>query len=456
MAGCAHFEPRPLEPAQAAQSFENRSLDDPRLKEFLETNLPSRLDAWPLPVWDLKQLTLAAIYYQPSLAEARAQLLTAQAAKVTAGQRPNPTVSTTPAYDGGIPDNFSPWLVPVNIDVPIETAGKRTKRLAQAELLAEASRWDLAGEVWKVRSEVHSALLELFSARETAALLERQAAAQSNVVRLLEGQLAAGAISDFEVGQARIALGTTQLSLQDALGKSNQALASLARALGVPASALKSAKFSFPALDQFPRELTRPEVRRQALLNRADVRGALAQYAASQATLQLEIANQYPDLQLGPGYAWNNGNAGDNEWSLGLTVTLPVMNHNQGPVAEAEAKRAQAAAHFVTVQANAIADIDSALAACEAALQQVATAEKLLTGSQQHLDAIRAQEQAGELDAQAVASAEVEFGSQAQSRLDALLQAQQAFAKLEDAVQSPLTIPQSIIDAAQNLAQKHP
>ena len=107
----------------------------------------------------------------------------------------------------------------------------------------------------------------------------------------------------------------------------------------MPTRALDGVKFSFAALNQFPRELTRPEVRRQALLNRADVRGALAEYAASQSALQLEIANQYPDLHLGPGYAWNTGNAGDNEWELGLTVTLPVLNHNQGPVAEAEAKR---------------------------------------------------------------------------------------------------------------------
>ena len=91
---------------------------------------------------------------------------------------------------------------------------------------------------------------------------------------------------------------------------------------------------------QFPRDLTEPEVRRQALLNRADVRGALAEYAASQSALQLEIANQYPDVHLGPGYGWNTGNAGDNEWTLGVTLDLPVLNHNQGPVAEAKAKRA--------------------------------------------------------------------------------------------------------------------
>jgi outer membrane protein TolC len=266
----------------------------------------------------------------------------------------------------------------------------------------------------------------------------------------LDGQLVAGSVSEFEVTQARTALETTQLARQDAVGKFNQAQVELGHALGLPTHALSAVSFSFAGFDEFPKELTKPEVRRDALLNRADVRGALAEYAASQSALQLEIANQYPDLHLGPGYAWNNGNAGDSQWSLGLTVTLPVLNHNQGPVAEAEAKRMQAAAHFLTVQANAIAEIESALAGYSAALQQVTTAKALLDNSQKRLDSFRIQEKAGEVEPQAVATAEVEFVTGAQNRLNALIQAQQALGRLEDAVQSPLTLPPAELDAAEN------
>ena len=85
-------------------------------------------------------------------------------------------------------------------------------------------------------------------------------------------------------------------------------------------------------------------------------------------------------------------------WSLGATLTLPLLNQNQGPIAEAEAKRAQAAAHFLTVQSDAISEIDGALAGYQAALQQVATAKSLLDDSQKRLDSIRVQEKAGELD----------------------------------------------------------
>lgn len=448
LAGCATFHSQPISPEKTAAAFDARSLANDGLHAFLETNhvaAPVTGEAW-----DLKQLTLVAFYYQPALAEARAQLLAAQAAKITAGERPNPSVTVTPGYDSQIPDTPSPWIVPVSFDLPIETAGKRGKRIAEAEHLAEAARWNLVGTVWQVRGQIRTALLNFYSARESGALLSQQEEAQSNVVRLLEGQLAVGAISDFEVTQARLALDTTRLARQDADGKLHQARVELAHVLGVPTHALDGVKFSFVELNRFPRELTRPEVRQQALLNRADVRGALAEYAASQSALQLEVANQYPDIHLGPGYGWNTGSAGDNQWELGVTVTLPILNHNEGPVAEAEAKRKQAAAHFLAIQADAVAEIDSALAGYRSALQQVATAKMLLDNSRKQLNSVRAQERAGETDPLAVANAEVEFATGAQNRLNAMVQAQQALARLEDAVQSPLTLPPATLDTAQN------
>ena len=452
LAGCATFHPQAISPEKSAADFDERSLSDAGLHAFLETNHVT--GDWPRQSWDLNALTLAAFYYQPALAEARAQWAAVEATKITAGERPNPTLSVTPGYDNQIPDNFSPWLVNLNFDLPIETAGKRGKRIAQAGQLSEAAYWNFVSAAWQTRSHVRAALLNLYAARETESLLARREAAQSYVVRLLEGQFAAGALSSYEVTQARVTLDTTRLSRQDAAGQSAQARVQLADALGLPLRALDGVELSFAGLDAFPEQLTEPEVRRQALLNRADVRGALAQYAASQSALQLEIANQYPDVHLGPGYGWNTGNAGDNEWTLGLGVTLPVLNQNQGPIAEATANRAAAAAHFLTVQTTAIAEIDSALAGYDAALKKSATAKTLLEDMQKQLDSVHAQAQAGEVEPLALANAEAEYATGSQSQLDALLKAQEALGQLEDAVQSPLTLPPETIRAAQNNLSK--
>lgn len=87
--------------------------------------------------------------------------------------------------------------------------------------------------------------------------------------------------------------------------------------------------------------------------------GALAAYAASQAVLQGEIARQYPNLTLGPGYQLDQGKE---KWSVGIGVTLPVFNRNEGPIAAAEASRAAAAANFLAVQNRVLAEVDRAVA----------------------------------------------------------------------------------------------
>jgi outer membrane protein TolC len=431
LAGCATFHSQPIIPEKTASTFEARSLTNDNLHAFLETNRVT--SEWPRRSWDLNTLVLVAFYYQPTLAEAHAQWAAAQAGEITAGERPNPSVTVTP----------------VTFDIPLETAGKRGKRLAEANALAEAARWDFISAAWQARSRVRTAFLNYYAAEQSEHLLAQQEFAQSNVVRLLQGQFSAGAISDYDVNSARVTLETTQLSLQDAAGQLNQARAELAGALGLPLQALDGVKFSFASLDQFPRDLTRPEVRRQALFNRADVRGALAQYAASQSDLQLEIANQYPDIHIGPGYAYNSGSAGDNQWELGLTVTLPLLNHNEGPVAEAMAKRTQAAAHFLTVQAAALSEIDSAYAGYHAALAESATTKSMLADLTTQLKSVRAQAQLGEVDALALADAETAYCTGAQNQLDARVKAQQALGALEDAVQSPLTLSTNTLNQVQ-------
>jgi len=438
LTGCATYHSQPISPEKTANVFDARSLGNADLKTFLETNHVA------VGIWNLNALTLVAFYYQPALVEARAQFAVAQAAEITAGERPNPTVGFSPTYDT---TTTPPWILGLTWDIPIETAGKRGKRIAQAEHLSEAAKWNFISSAWQARSHVRAAMLNLYVAHETESLLAQQETAQSNVVRLLEGQLSVGAISSFEMTQARVALETTQLSRQDAIGQLNHARVQLAGALGLPLAALDGIEFSFEGLNEFPKELIAPEIRRVAILNRADVRGALAEYAASQSALQLEIAKQYPDVHLNPGYELDQT---DNKWSLGLTVDLPILNQNQGPIAEAKAKRAEAAAHFLMVQATAISEIDGALADYDAALNKSATAKHLLDDLQKQLKSVRAQAQLGEVDALTLANAEAEYATGAQNQLDALVKAQTALGQLEDAVQSPLTLSQDAIRAAQN------
>lgn len=451
VAGCARFHPQPLSPAETAAGLESRSLDNPDLKAFLEKNLKRELSTWPAAKWDFEMLTLAAFYYQPSLDVARARWAVAEAGKITAGGRPNPTLNVTPGYNTTTLTP-SPWMPLGSLDIPIETAGKRGYRIAQAAGLSESARLNIASVAWQVRSGVRRSLAALQAAQEAEVLLREQQGFQTQNLGLLERQHEAGAVSAFEVSQAGIAADNARLALRDAERQSAEVRVQLAEAVGVRASALEGVKFTFESWGELPGEAALADARRQALLNRSDILSGLADYAASQAALQLEIAKQYPDVHLQPGYQFDQG---DNKWSLGITVELPVLNQNQGPIAEAKARRAEAVARFNALQASVLSEIDRAVAGYRAALQKRADADELLARSQKQEQRSRAMLDAGEISKGDLVALRLQLSASALARLDALVKSQQALVQLEDALQSPLGLPASVWQTSPRVSESH-
>jgi len=436
LAGCVRFEPRPISATEKLDLLEARTLQDAHLRTFLEKNLGRQFPEWPVKTWDFDTLTLAAFYFHPSLDLARSQWSVAQAGVITAGGRPNPTVSVTPEYNFNAASGVSPWLPAVQFDLPIETAGKRGHRIAKAQHLSDAARLNLASAAWQLRSNLRQRLLEFTAASRKENLLSRQQATQDKIIQSLEQRLVAGAISRAEITPLIILREKARLDLSQARQQIAEARVGVAEALGLPASSLEDFDLSLD-LSMFPRwsgELLSPVARRQALQSRSDILGALAEYAAAQSALQLEIAKQYPDVHLGTGYQWDQG---ENKWALGLSAEIPVLNRNQGPITEAEAHRSEAAARFATLQAKVIADIDRAAAGYRVARENLAGVATLLDGQQKLRETAEAQLRAGAADQLELLNVQLELGAGELTRLDGQVKAQQAAAALEDAVQRP-------------------
>jgi cobalt-zinc-cadmium efflux system outer membrane protein len=433
LSGCAtlRYRPVPIVPTQTASTLEVRSLGDSGLHAFLEKNVGHAVTPWPPKTWDLATLSLAALYFNPSLETARARVAESQAAIVTAGARPNPSLSITP----GIP---SPYLFNLDFSVPIETARKRGHRIQIARSLDEAARFDLADSGWKVRSGVRLALLNYFLTSRSLDLLRSQEQIRGEQVNILEQRFSLGEIARPEVDLARIELSKAHLAINTIEGQLAEAKAALAASIGIPAAGLQGLDFSWTDLDYPPsaESLSPSEIQRDAVLNRLDVHRSLAQYAAAEADLQLEISKQYPDLQIGPGYTYEERN---NFFVIGLSTTLPLFNRNQGPIAEAEARRKEAAASFLERQAQVIAGGERALALYTAALKELGEVDQSLGKLQD--SQLRMMQQAvrlGEEDRLSLNGVQIQSSVLARARLDALERAQSALGELEDALQRPL------------------
>jgi outer membrane protein TolC len=434
MAACApvqRYRPAPISPAQTASSLEARTLLDPALRQFIERQSGSEVSTWPPPAWGLRLLTLAALYFSPAMSASRARVAAAEAAITTAGARPNPTLSLTP----GVP---SPYLLGLDFAVPVETAGKRGYRVEEAKDLSEAARFDLAETAWKVRSGVRAALLEGFMAEHVLDLAHSQERLRETALDRLEQRFTAGEIKRPDVDSARLELLNARMAARAAEGHVFETEAALAGAIGIPASGLEGIQFSWVAWEHPPnvQSLSPPLIQREAVLNRLDVRRALAEYSAAQAALQLEIAKQHPDIEIGPGYQLEERNS---FFTVGLAVTLPLFNRNQGPIAEAEARRKEAAARFLATQAQVIAQSEAALARYRTAFLEVQQTETALDQLHDTIEPmVRRNVAEGESDWLSLNGVLLQGSTAASVRLGALYRVQVALGQMEDAVERPL------------------
>ncbi len=431
--GCAvqPYKPAPLAPEASAAAFESRSLTDPELRSFEESHLGHATSAWPPGSWDLPSLSLAALYFSPELDSARARVAESRAALTTAGARPNPTLGITP----GIP---SPYLLTLDLSFPLETAGKRGYRIESAQHSALASQLDFAQAVWTVRGAVRAAMLDDLIAARTVELLRSEAKIRQSQVDLSDRMAALGEMPRLQADAARVELSRARAALGAAESQAVEARAALAAAIGVPATALQNVQLSWPDMDRPPPAASLPigELRRAAVINRLDVRSALEKYAAAEAALRLQIAKQYPDIDIGPGYTYEEKLS---YFTLGFSAAIPMFDRNRGPIAQAEAERLQAAAAFLGTQAEVIAKSERALAVYRVALEELAEAAHLkeLTATRQR--SIDAAVRTGEQGRLELDDADIEQLVAARTELETLARAQHALGDLEDAVQRPLT-----------------
>ena len=433
---CIHYQPKPIGPAESLGTIEARTPDNTRLRVFLTAHGVAAVDAM---TWDLRALTLLAFYYHPALDEARAAADVSRGAIVTAGAKPNPTAQPIIGFD----TTTSPaWMPGFGLFLPIETAGKRGYRVSEATRRADAAQLQIVATAWRIRVGVRQSLLDLIIARRLEQLLTRQLAVQNSIVELLQRQLEAGAITPFEATQARLAAAATRLAVNQVGIQRAQAEARLADVIGVTRETFETISPMVDVGNELSIPLPESVVRREALVSRSDVRAALAEYEASQSALQLEIARQYPDVELGPGYLLDQT---DNKWTVAAGVTLPIRNRNQGPIAEASARREQAAAHLLVVQASALHELSEAESVLDAARLKLTTAESTLSVTQQQEQRSQRRYEAGDISRVELLTAQLETASAEIGVAEARSQVDLAAGALEDAMQRPLGFEDAVL-----------
>jgi outer membrane protein TolC len=433
LASCASYRPLELKPAAAQQDFEMRTLSDPRVTNRVEALLPPDQKKFR---WGTAELLIAANEFNPALAEAKTHLTETTAALTTAHAIANPTVSLGSEYD--LKQAAEPsWLYSVSTSVLLDSILARKVRVRLAQASVRAARLDYAESIWSVRRDLRASLVSMLIAERRVALLKNVAEANGQLVRMISDRVREGEASPAERLQAQLELIRARTALTDAHQKLRDASAKLAASIGVPIEALAGQPFALAELDH-PEGIDESGIdtlRASAALARTDLERAIVDYDTRELELKEQVRAQYPQVSLGPGYTWDHGIP---KATFGIGFTVPMFNHNQGPIAEAIARRASAAQHVITVQQQALNEID---AARNTYREQSKALELARAQSRAARDAVEQLERAvtlGAEDRPTLLAARISAAADALAELDALERTHAALGQLEDALRTPL------------------
>lgn len=439
--GFQTYQSRPIEPTATAQRYLAHTPDSIEFQQYLAaTDYPQ--NQLPIQQWGLRELTLSALFFHPQLNVARAQWRAATAGEITAAQRLLPGISGNLENHSDHAGGISPWTYGLGIDIPIETAGKRQARIDRAINLSEAARIDIAQNAWDVRSRLALSLIEYRYASEQLQILRREVALRQQIVDMLDKRLQAGMVSTVETSNFRLLLQRAQQSMLAEEGRIPELRAAVASNSGLPLTTfnqLPLLEMPLLTLVEAPGALPQPEaandMQQAAMLNRLDLRAALARYAAAEARLKLEIARQYPDVLLSPGYSYDQG---DRIWSLGFSTLLTFLHGNRGLIAEATSLREVEAAQFEALQAQVIGDISQVQQRYWGALNELRQARLLQQSQQARTLQNERQFEAGFTDRLEYTTTRLESLLAEQNVLNVAYKVQKASASLEDLMQRPL------------------
>ena len=393
------------------------------------------------------EVLAAAIAFNPRMKLARAQRDTGAAGVLAARERVNPTFSLSPEHLISAAAGVSPWVVAVSLVWPLRTAGKRDLAIEQALAADDAALLNAAAEVWSLRTDARSVVCAAEFAWARRALANEEASLRVDLVARMEKQADAGIVSRYEVARARLDRDAATLRLHQSDADVIAARHDIAALAGVPLSEVELREPGDGCIKVDPSRQVIPveELETRAIGGRLDLRAKLAEFRSADAAWRTEIAKRYPDLALGPGYMYDQG---DRRVTFSLSFELPIHSHNAGGIARARADRDRVVAEAEVLQATIDAEVAKAADQLAQARAQLTAAEALLQQAQALLDRDIERERAGELDRPAVLTSRIATLTARVDELTAARAVADAVAGLEAATQTPLLSPEFNTEAA--------
>ena len=350
-------------------------------------------------------LVRRALASNAELAAARLEIDRARARSRQAGLRPNPTIDfeQTTGRLTGSPDERQ---TSVGLSVPLELAGQRGRRLDLARVELEAAEAEVADRERRLASDVRAFYAEVMVALRELEVTQHLHTVDLETTRIVEARVTEGDAAPLELNLVRAEVDRLRARRTLVEGRLQAAFLRLKQLAGIPADEPLRLRelLTAPLLPEPPATTaaaveialrTRPDLR----LARINEEVARAGYrlARAQAAPQVAAFTKYTDSRS----SFDQTPVGvlrdrDKLLSFGISITLPVLNRNQGAKAEAELAIAQARARREFTEAAVRSEVIAAYRRYEAARSSLQTYEQgVIARSVQNVRTMRAAYDAG-------------------------------------------------------------
>ncbi len=412
LAACAEYQsytPAPIDIEQTTRDYRNKDVNAPAIKKWLQEHNQD-VSVWPFVRWDIEKLVLVGYFYDPDLKVQSAKVTLAEAAEITAGQKPNPSIEMSSEHHSDQSGDISPWTFGSIFNWVYEKPEKRQTRIDYAKARIEVARLKEFEVKWQIRQRIMDSYLDIITAIQKKKMLMAEKEVLQEELNVLERSLELGQSSDFEISSIRLEIQRLMLSLSEVDADQIRARSKLALAVGLSADGLDKIDLNVNAFSQLPKlksiDLDLDLLQTRALIERPDLLGALSEYVVAEADLHREIEKQYPDITLSPGFIFDQG---DNIWTLASSWVLPINSHNEGPIAEAEARREVKAKEFMAFQTVVLGQVHEARIRYQSALSTLQEADTLISDLRERGEKIQKQYDLGYTDRLTVLRSQLEI-----------------------------------------------
>lgn len=312
-----------------------------------------------------RTITLAdavSIFLQQNLelVAARYDIDTVDAEKLTAKLRPNPEITVS---SQGIPLNFGgPFFAQQTFNYGItqtfEMAKKRSKRMDVADRNSEVARAQFQIVVWQMTNDVKRKFYAVLLAESLLNLAKENQKTFAETVQRTNEVFKLGEISGLDLQRLEIEKFKFDTDLANSERDYELALRDLRVALG---GDYRTTDIEVAgAIDYYkPADYSFADMRDKALAARPDLKAAQLSEQAADASIRLQDAQKVPNVDVTSGI--NQVPGGTSYYNVGVAVTLPVSDRNQGERAKALIEKQKAQNQQALIKNQILGDVDKAV-----------------------------------------------------------------------------------------------